>query len=126
MLTKLFYNLLGFLFSRRTIKTLAWKYWYPYLTRRLEKSDVLFLNYAFVDETTFTPQLELQSGDEKNRAYINLYHHLARQVALSGKQILEVISRIFAGIKGTRIYLGLKKNDLVYRSYCLQRLTTEK
>ncbi len=276
MLTKLYYNLLGFLFSRRKIKTLAWKYWYPYLTRRLKKSDVLFLNYAFVDETTFTPQLELQSGDEKNRACISLYHHLAKQVALSGKQILEVscghgggasfisryhhprhmtavdlnyegirfcrerhqlsnldfaaanaermplagnafdvvvnveashaygdfpafvkevfrvlkpggyflyadfrprkelanwetellrekfqlvcsrditrqvvrgmeqnserlnelvlkalpfylrsMGRIFAGIKGTRIYLGLKKNNLVYRSYCLQRLTTK-
>jgi len=56
----------------------------------LKESDVLFLNYAFVDETTGTSQLELKPGDEKNRACISLYHHLAKQVNLSGKQILEV------------------------------------
>jgi len=90
MLTKLYYKFVGFLLSRRKIKTLAWKFWYPYITRRLKNSDVTFLNYAFVDETTGPSQLELESGDEKNRACISLYHHLTQQVDLSGKQILEV------------------------------------
>jgi ubiquinone/menaquinone biosynthesis C-methylase UbiE len=77
-------------FSRRKTKTLAWKLWYPYVTRRLKKADVLFLNYAFVEESPDTSPLVLEQDDEKNRACISLYHHLAQQVDLNGKSVLEV------------------------------------
>ncbi|MCP5047857.1 MAG: methyltransferase domain-containing protein [bacterium] len=90
MFTKLYYKLIGFLVSRPKLKALTWKYWYPYVTRRLKETDVVFLNYAFVDETTGPSQLELEPEDETDRACISLYHHLACQINLEGKHILEV------------------------------------
>lgn len=96
MLSKLYLAIVNFLFKRRRFKTFAWKVWYPYLTKRLKASDVLFLNYAYIenpDESSTSaqsPQLELQPEDEKNRACINLYHQLAEQHDLKGKRVLEV------------------------------------
>ena len=49
---------------------------------------VLFLNYAF--ETDPPVGLPLEPGDEPNRACIQLYHHVATQVELRGKDVLEV------------------------------------
>lgn len=65
-----------------------WRWWYPYLTRRLRADDVVFLNYAF--EENPPSGLPLESADEPNRACIQLYHHVATQVDLRGKKILEV------------------------------------
>jgi hypothetical protein len=50
--------------------------------------EVLFLNYAF--ETDPPVGLKLDPDDEPNRACIQLYHHVATQVELKGKRILEV------------------------------------
>jgi SAM-dependent methyltransferase len=49
---------------------------------------VLFLNYAF--ETDPPVGLQLDPADEANRACIQLYHHVASQVNLRGKEVLEV------------------------------------
>jgi ubiquinone/menaquinone biosynthesis C-methylase UbiE len=65
-----------------------WKFWYPYLTRRLQRDDVLFLNYAFEEEPL--PALEMESADEPNRGCIQLYHHVATQAEFRGKHVLEV------------------------------------
>jgi ubiquinone/menaquinone biosynthesis C-methylase UbiE len=62
--------------------------WYPFLTRRLQREDVLFLNYAF--ETDPPVGIPLAPADEPNRACIQLYHHVATQVPLAGKEVLEV------------------------------------
>ena len=76
------------LLSFGCLKRSIWKLWYPYLTRRLRADDVLFLNYAFED---VPPQsLELSPEDEPNRGCIQLYHHVATQVDLAGKHVLEV------------------------------------
>ncbi len=70
------------------IRKLIWQIWYPFLTRRVRGEEVLFLNYAF--ETDPPVGLTLDAEDEPNRACIQLYHHVASQVDLSGKQVLEV------------------------------------
>ena len=80
--------LIDHLFSVGAIRKAIWKLWYPFLTRRLHGEGVLFLNYAF--ETEPPMGLPLSPADEPNRACIQLYHHVATQVELRGKNILEV------------------------------------
>lgn len=65
-----------------------WRAWYPFLTRRLRRDDVLFLNYAFESDPPLG--IPLAPEDEPHRACIQLYHHVAAQVDLSGTSVLEV------------------------------------
>jgi SAM-dependent methyltransferase len=76
------------LFAVGWIRKSLWRFWYPFLTRRLRGDDVLFLNYAYEEAPPLN--LPLAPGDEPNRACIQLYHHVATQVPLRGKEILEV------------------------------------
>jgi ubiquinone/menaquinone biosynthesis C-methylase UbiE len=76
------------LFAIGRIRKAIWRLWYPFLTRRLRGEEVLFLNYAY--EEKLPVAIPLAPGDEPNRACIQLYHHVATQVALSGKNVLEV------------------------------------
>jgi SAM-dependent methyltransferase len=76
------------LFSIGRIRQAVWQLWYPFLTRRLHGEEVLFLNYAYEEEPP--PGILLAPGDEPNRACIQLYHHVATQVDLRGKNVLEV------------------------------------
>ncbi len=81
-------SVLDHLFSIGSLRKAVWRLWYPFLTRRLQGEEVLFLNYAF--ETNPPVGLRLDPGDEPNRACIQLYHHVASQVELRGKAVLEV------------------------------------
>ncbi len=76
------------LFSVGRIRQAIWQLWYPFLTRRLRGEDILFLNYAYEEN----PPLAIPLGpeDEPHRAGIQLYHHVATQVELRGKNVLEV------------------------------------
>lgn len=76
------------LFALPPVRKAIWKWWYPYLTQRLRGEEVLFLNYAF--ETAPPVGLKLEPEDEPNRFCIQLYHHVASQVDLRGKTVLEV------------------------------------
>jgi SAM-dependent methyltransferase len=76
------------LLASARLRQLLWKFWYPYLTRKLRADDVIFLNYAFEDNTSTPPALE--AADELNRACIQLYHHVAAPADLLGKNVLEV------------------------------------
>jgi ubiquinone/menaquinone biosynthesis C-methylase UbiE len=80
--------LIDYLFSIGAIRKAIWRLWYPFLTRRLRDEELLFLNYAF--ETDPPMGLPLLPADEPNRACIQLYHHVATQVELRGKNVLEV------------------------------------
>src|SRR5687768_5916622 len=76
------------LFSIGSVRRKIWQLWYPYLTRRLQEDDVLFLNYAFEESP---PQaLELDPSDEINCRCIHLYHHVASQTDIGAKRVLEV------------------------------------
>lgn len=81
-------SLLERLFAIPVIRKGLWRCWYPFLTRRLQGSEVLFLNYAF--EADPPVGLALDADDEPNRACIQLYHHVASQVPLQGRTVLEV------------------------------------
>jgi SAM-dependent methyltransferase len=76
------------LFSIGRIRKAVWQLWYPFLTRRLYGEEVLFLNYAYEEDPPMA--IPLAPVDEPNRACIQLYHHVATQVELRGKNILEV------------------------------------
>jgi ubiquinone/menaquinone biosynthesis C-methylase UbiE len=76
------------LFSVGRIRKAVWQLWYPFLTRRLHGEEVLFLNYAYEEEPPMA--IPLAPDDEPNRACIQLYHHVATQVELRGKNVLEV------------------------------------
>jgi ubiquinone/menaquinone biosynthesis C-methylase UbiE len=80
--------LIDSLFSIGRIRKAVWQLWYPFLTRRLHGEEVLFLNYAY--ETAPPMGIPLAAADEPNRACIQLYHHVATQVELRGKTVLEV------------------------------------
>ncbi|MSU66195.1 MAG: class I SAM-dependent methyltransferase [Opitutus sp.] len=80
--------LLDSLFSVGAIRKAIWRFWYPFLTRRLRDEEVLFLNYAF--ETDPPMAVPLVPDDEPHRACIQLYHHIATQVDLRGRNVLEV------------------------------------
>jgi len=80
--------LIDHLLSIGSVRQAIWRLWYPFLTRRLRGEEILFLNYAF--ETDPPMGLPLAPADEPNRACIQLYHHVATQVELRGKDLLEV------------------------------------
>ncbi|HSY18867.1 MAG TPA: class I SAM-dependent methyltransferase [Candidatus Acidoferrales bacterium] len=79
---------IDYLFSVAPVRKAIWRLWYPFLTRRLRRDDVLFLNYAFEEAPPMN--IPLSPGDETNRACIQLYHHVATQAPLAGKNVLEV------------------------------------
>ena len=80
--------LIDHLFSIGPVRKAIWKFWYPFLTRRLHGEEVIFLNYAF--ETDPPMAIPLAPEDEPDRACIQLYHHVGMQVNFHGKEVLEV------------------------------------
>jgi len=81
-------SLLDRLLASTRTRRAIWRLWYPFLTRRLRHDEVLFLNYAFEEDPPRS--LPLDPADEPNRACIQLYHHVATQADLRGKDVLEV------------------------------------
>ncbi len=63
-------------------------HWYPFLTRRLDSDDVVFLNYGYEEDPPMN--LPLAPSDEPDRFGIQLYQCTAGQVNLSDKDVLEV------------------------------------
>lgn len=80
--------LIDHLLGSQTVRKAIWKLWYPFLTRRLHDEGVVFLNYAY--ETDPPLGIPLSPDDEKDRACVQLYHHVASQTDLRGKDVLEV------------------------------------
>lgn len=80
--------LIDHLFSIGATRKAVWKFWYPFLTRRLHGSGVIFLNYAY--ETDPPMGIPLSDEDEEDRACVQLYYHVGTQVNFYGKDVLEV------------------------------------
>lgn len=76
------------LLGSRSVRKAIWKLWYPFLTRRLHEEGVIFLNYAY--ETDPPLGIPLAADEEKDRACIQLYHHVGSQADLRGMEVLEV------------------------------------
>ena len=81
-------SLLDSLFSIGPVRNTIWRWWYPFLTRRLRNEDVLFLNYAF--ESSPPQGIPLCPEDEPARAHIQLYHHVGTQTDLTGMDVVEI------------------------------------
>ena len=64
------------------------KYGYNLVTRRLGDDEVLFLNWGYEEEPPMG--LPLEPSDEPDRLCVQLYHRVAAQVDLKGKDVLEV------------------------------------
>jgi ubiquinone/menaquinone biosynthesis C-methylase UbiE len=117
-------SLLDRLFAIGSVRKALWAWWYPFLTKRLQAEDVVFLNYAY--QTSPAMDLALEPADEPNRAHIQLYHALAALGNLTGKRVLEVscghgggasyLTRTF----NPASYLGVDLNP-VGISFCQQR-----
>lgn len=103
------------LYSLGGVRLALWRFWYPYVTRRLRGEEVLFLNYGY--ETNPPMGLVLAPEDEPNRACIQLYHQVATQVELGGKHLLEVSS----GHGGGASYLTRTLRPATYTAVDLNR-----
>ncbi len=79
--------LVWFIHSSPKIKRWFWKKWYTIFASKAPNPDFRFMNYGYYEEG-FHPQLN--STDEKERYPIQLYHHVASQINLEGKMVLEV------------------------------------
>ena len=88
MLRTAFHKSIDLFFSFAWARKAYWKFWYPLLTRKTAKEPLFFLNYAYVESPP--AELALEAADEKDRPCIGLYHHVASQVDLQGKEVLEV------------------------------------
>lgn len=64
------------------------KYGYSLMTRRLGDEEVRFLNWGYEEDPPMA--LPLDPADEPDRYCIQLYHRVATQIDLTGKQVLEV------------------------------------
>src|SRR3954463_12740430 len=107
MLRTAFHKTIDLFFSFAGLRKAYWKFWYPLLTRKLKDQPLFFLNYAFVDSPPV--EFELSAEDEKDRACISLYHHVATQVDLRGKDVLEVSCGHGGGVSYVQRYLKPKK-----------------
>ena len=66
-----------------------WKHWYNHLASKYEKINIKLMNYGYV-ESHISQKLNLDSCDEAERYCIQLYHHVASAVSLTGLKVLEV------------------------------------
>ena len=81
-------SLFSRIYSIGPVRSLLWRGWYPFVTRRLQGEGVVFLKYGF--ETEPAMGLALAPEDEPNRACTQLYQHVGSQAPLAGKHVLEV------------------------------------
>ena len=63
-----------------------WRWWYQRLAKAKAWGEFGFMNYGFIDDNP----PELESEDEPDRLFIQLYHMNIRDVELADKQVLEV------------------------------------
>jgi len=69
-----------------SIRDIAFRAWYWYVSKIDKKSEVVFMNYGYSDEK----EIELDQKDEFNRYSIQLYNLLASATEIKDKDIIEV------------------------------------
>ncbi|HSU13749.1 class I SAM-dependent methyltransferase [Longimicrobium sp.] len=79
---------------------------YRILSRVDRDADMVFMNYGFAVPGTNGGGLALRDEDEADRYCIQLYHHLAGEIELVGKDVLEVGSGRGGGASYIARYLG--------------------
>ncbi len=61
--------------------------WYWYVNKIDKNADILFMNFGYYDKDM---ELQLSENNELNRYSIQLYHHLASEVEITNKDIVEI------------------------------------
>jgi SAM-dependent methyltransferase len=85
------------------LKKLLWRTWYNYLARSHRAPDWTFMNYGYA--TSEPNSLALAAADEADRNWIQLYHHVAGSIDLSGLTVLEIGSGRGGGSSFIKRYL---------------------
>ena len=65
-----------------------WRWWYQRLGKRAHDSGWTFMNYGYKHTTQNT--IDLESSDESNRMFIQLYDFVASQLPIKNSVVLEV------------------------------------
>lgn len=102
--------------------------WYRYVSWRYRSPELTFMNYGFVKLDPSAPLPHLCQEDEPYRPYIQLYEHLAGNISLEGRNVLEVGCGRGGGASYVMRYLrpaSLTAVDVVARSiaFCRARHT---
>jgi len=85
------------------LKKVLWRTWYQYLAASQRAPEWTFMNYGYAGDRSGT--LALDAADEPNRNWIQLYHHVAGEVDLTGLTVLEVGSGRGGGSSYIKRYL---------------------
>ena len=80
-----------------------WKKWYTFFPRLVPSPDFKFMNFGFHEDGLHP---DLGENDKLERYPIHLYHHVATQVDLAGKTVLEVGSGRGGGASYIARYLA--------------------
>ena len=67
-----------------------WHAWYNLIVNFDRDKELLFMNYGYSDIEPNDSPLLLQPAEEKYRCRIQLYHHVAKAIDMTGKEVLEV------------------------------------
>ena len=89
------------------LKRSVWKKLYQYLAKKYPTAEWAFMNYGYEpgDQATKIP---LKEEEERDRYMIQLYHHVATAIDLTGKDVLEVGSGRGGGASYIKRYLNPK------------------
>ncbi len=89
----------------RKLRGHFFKAWYWYISAVDKNAEVVFMNFGYSDKRKKIIEKEI---DEKNRYSIQLYHHTASPVDLTGKDLLEVGCGRGGGLSYVRNHLSPK------------------
>jgi ubiquinone/menaquinone biosynthesis C-methylase UbiE len=85
----------------------AWlRAWYDYLAYACPSDDWLFMNYGYAETQPDRPTPQLDARDEKERYCILLYHRLATEVDMAGRDVVEVGCGRGGGAAFVKRYFG--------------------
>src|SRR5437588_5354732 len=107
--------------------------WYQMLVVLDREREISFMNYGYADIDSSAKELELSDGERENRFCIQLYHHVAGAVDLSGKDVVEVgsgrgggasyIARYLKPQSMVGIDLSDKAVDFCNQNYAIEALS---
>lgn len=86
------------------IRKPMWRLWHNIINKVDKRNEVTFMNYGYMSLNGHK-KLSLDEKDEINRICINLYHNVASQIDLTGKDVLEVGSGRGGGASYIKRYL---------------------
>ena len=86
-------------------RRLMMKSWYETLVVLDRERDITFMNYGYSGLDSSPHEISLNDGEQANRYCIQLYHHVAAAIDLSGKDVVEVGSGRGGGASYVARYL---------------------